>query len=130
MSDLSLFGGAQRGAAGRTTGMGGHQSGRAGKDEWITPPSIVENLGPFDLDPCSRPNSSECRPYGIRPPRTVRSRPASTPFELVRWDHMIDKTPGDTFALNNVLTAPMARFVMEHEPDLDGMFETRERRSR
>lgn len=24
-----------------------------GKDEWITPPEIVKDLGPFDLDPCS-----------------------------------------------------------------------------
>lgn len=24
-----------------------------GKDEWITPPHIVQALGPFDLDPCS-----------------------------------------------------------------------------
>ena len=23
------------------------------KDEWLTPPWITENLGPFDLDPCS-----------------------------------------------------------------------------
>lgn len=25
-------------------------------DEWLTPPSIVEALGPFDLDPCSPVN--------------------------------------------------------------------------
>lgn len=24
-----------------------------GKDEWLTPPYIIEDLGPFDLDPCS-----------------------------------------------------------------------------
>lgn len=24
-----------------------------GKDEWLTPPHITEELGPFDLDPCS-----------------------------------------------------------------------------
>ena len=24
-----------------------------GKEEWLTPPEIVEALGPFDLDPCS-----------------------------------------------------------------------------
>lgn len=23
------------------------------KDEWLTPPAIVQQLGPFDLDPCS-----------------------------------------------------------------------------
>jgi hypothetical protein len=33
--------------------MGGHQSARMGKDEWLTPPSIIDALGQFDLDPCS-----------------------------------------------------------------------------
>lgn len=33
--------------------MGGHQSASMGKDEWITPPEILEALGEFDLDPCS-----------------------------------------------------------------------------
>ena len=34
-------------------GMGSHQSSIMGKDEWLTPPTIVKVLGPFDLDPCS-----------------------------------------------------------------------------
>lgn len=34
-------------------GVGGHHSARAGKDEWLTPPSVLAALGPFDLDPCS-----------------------------------------------------------------------------
>jgi hypothetical protein len=34
-------------------GIGGHHSARAGKDEWLTPPHILQALGPFDLDPCS-----------------------------------------------------------------------------
>jgi hypothetical protein len=34
-------------------GMGGHQSTAALKDEWLTPPSIITALGPFDLDPCA-----------------------------------------------------------------------------
>ena len=25
----------------------------SGKDEWLTPPEIVQALGPFDLDPCA-----------------------------------------------------------------------------
>lgn len=37
----------------RVTGMGGHQSARMLKDEWLTPPDIVKKLGEFDLDPCS-----------------------------------------------------------------------------
>lgn len=26
---------------------------QSGKDEWLTPPSIIKALGEFDLDPCS-----------------------------------------------------------------------------
>ena len=33
--------------------MGGHQSHASLKDEWLTPPEIVDALGPFDLDPCA-----------------------------------------------------------------------------
>lgn len=33
--------------------MGGHQSHRMGKDEWLTPPGILRALGEFDLDPCA-----------------------------------------------------------------------------
>jgi hypothetical protein len=34
-------------------GMGSHHSAKAGKDEWLTPPQILQALGSFDLDPCS-----------------------------------------------------------------------------
>lgn len=34
-------------------GIGGHQSGSALSDDWITPPEIIADLGPFDLDPCA-----------------------------------------------------------------------------
>lgn len=33
--------------------MGGHQSAAMLKDEWITPPHILQALGRFDLDPCA-----------------------------------------------------------------------------
>lgn len=33
--------------------MGSHQSATGGVDEWLTPPSLIEALGPFDLDPCA-----------------------------------------------------------------------------
>lgn len=33
--------------------MGGHQSAVALKDEWLTPPHILKELGSFDLDPCA-----------------------------------------------------------------------------
>jgi hypothetical protein len=37
-------------------GMGSHQSARMLKDEWLTPPEIIDALGgaeSFDLDPCA-----------------------------------------------------------------------------
>jgi len=37
----------------RNRAMGSHQSTRMGKDEWLTPPEIINAIGPFDLDPCS-----------------------------------------------------------------------------
>lgn len=36
-------------------GMGGHQSARMDSDTWLTPPEIIAELGPFDLDPCAAP---------------------------------------------------------------------------
>jgi hypothetical protein len=35
------------------SGIGSHQSARAGKTEWLTPPDLLAQLGPFDLDPCA-----------------------------------------------------------------------------
>lgn len=35
--------------------MGSHQSARAESVVWLTPPHILEALGPFDLDPCGAP---------------------------------------------------------------------------
>lgn len=35
--------------------MGSHQSAAMISDVWLTPPSIIKALGPFDLDPCSAP---------------------------------------------------------------------------
>ncbi|MBT1076976.1 phage N-6-adenine-methyltransferase [Geobacter grbiciae] len=36
--------------------IGSHHSANAGKDEWLTPPGILQALGAFDLDPCSPVN--------------------------------------------------------------------------
>lgn len=35
--------------------MGSHHSHRAGTTTWLTPPHIIDALGPFDLDPCGHP---------------------------------------------------------------------------
>lgn len=36
--------------------MGSHQSARAMTTTWLTPPEILEAVGPFDLDPCAAPS--------------------------------------------------------------------------
>lgn len=33
--------------------IGSHQSAKAQTDEWLTPPEILKDLGPFDLDPAA-----------------------------------------------------------------------------
>lgn len=48
-------------------------------------------------------------------------------FEYIRWSRFFDSD--EVWKLNNNWTAPMARRVMERYEDLDGFFETRERRS-
>lgn len=37
----------------RQPGMAQHERVLEGKDEWLTPPEIVNALGEFELDPCS-----------------------------------------------------------------------------
>ena len=49
-------------------GIGSHQSVNMLKDEWLTPPGIIEKLGPFDLDPCApikRPWDTAYKHYTI-----------------------------------------------------------------
>ena len=33
--------------------IGSHQSAKMLNDEWMTPPEIIEDLGPFDMDVCA-----------------------------------------------------------------------------
>jgi hypothetical protein len=53
----------------RRAGMGSHQATSSITDEWITPRSIIDALGLFDLDPCSpgdrRPWDTACRHLSI-----------------------------------------------------------------
>lgn len=42
------------------SGIGSHQSPRNATDTWLTPPEIIQALGPFDMDPCAAP---EPRPW-------------------------------------------------------------------
>jgi hypothetical protein len=41
--------------------MGGSQSPAIQSDTWLTPPWIIEALGPFDLDPCAAPEEAPWR---------------------------------------------------------------------
>jgi hypothetical protein len=46
-----------------------HERVATGKEEWLTPPEIVQALGPFDLDPCApvtRPWDTAARHYTIQ----------------------------------------------------------------
>ena len=47
--------------------MTGHQSRGKGEEVWLTPPELVDALGPFDLDPCfgaPRPWDTAALHYG------------------------------------------------------------------
>lgn len=44
----------------KTNGMAGVQTPKAVTETWLTPPFILNALGPFDLDPCAAP---EPRPW-------------------------------------------------------------------
>jgi len=46
-------------------------------------------------------------------------------FEVARWQLSI-QTTGDDFKLNNSYRSRFARLIMAQEPDLAGVFETRE----
>ncbi len=63
--------------------VGGHQQAYGGKtDEWLTPPGILEALGPFDLDPCSpvnRPWDTALRHY------TMHDNGLNQPWEGRVW---------------------------------------------
>ncbi len=56
------------GAPSSSGGMGTHQSAASINEVWLTPPPILDALGPFDLDPCAcpdpRPWDTAARHYG------------------------------------------------------------------
>jgi len=50
-------------------------------------------------------------------------------WERVRWECSVKRQNGDAYALNNCHVSRLARLIMEREPDLANLFETRELRS-
>lgn len=59
---------------GKVRAMGSHQSAGADTHVWLTPPHILDALGPFDLDPCAAP---EPRPW---PTAATHWGPGDTPL--------------------------------------------------
>lgn len=47
--------------------MGSHHSHRAQTTTWLTPPHIVEAVGPFDLDPCGAPGWNTATEHYVLP---------------------------------------------------------------
>lgn len=62
--------------------IGGHQSQRMQRDEWLTPPEILAALGEFDLDPCA----PEVRPWAMAKEHfTLRDDGLSKPWTGRVW---------------------------------------------
>lgn len=77
--------------------IGSHESSVGGTDQWLTPPWLLNALGPFDLDPCApivRPWPTAAKHYtieddGLRQPwegRVWCNPPYST---AGRWMHRL-----------------------------------------
>lgn len=72
------------------TAMGSHQSARAGTTTWLTPPHIIDDLGPFDLDPCAAPGWVTAREHFILPTDGLAEPWAGTvwlnpPYSFAAW---------------------------------------------
>jgi hypothetical protein len=74
-------GGRERGGDG--VSLSSHQRPvRGGTDVWLTPPEIIETVGPFDLDPCAavdQPWPTAARHY------TINDDGLSLPWEGFAW---------------------------------------------
>lgn len=63
-------------------GIGGHHSQKSSTCEWLTPPEIIEDLGPFDLDPCASIN----RPWDTAKNHyTLEENGLTKPWEGLVW---------------------------------------------
>lgn len=65
--------------------IGGHQSPVALKEEWLTPPHVLQALGPFDLDPCAPVN----RPWDM----AARHYTIETNGLMLEWDGRVWLNP-------------------------------------
>lgn len=109
----------------------GNEKSVAGTDIWLTPPHILDELGPFDLDPCAsvnRPWDTARNHFTIEDDGYIQDwfgrvwmNPPYGP-ELDRWLHKLSEH-GDGIALvfartetraffRNVWASPTARGIM------------------
>jgi phage N-6-adenine-methyltransferase len=83
-------------------GIGGHHSHKTGTDEWMTPPEIIDALGPFDLDP----STPAVQPWPTAARRFTQAD-----------DGLAQEWPKDEFVFCNPpysLIAPFMAKVAEH----------------
>lgn len=80
----------------RRRGIGGHHSASAVSVEWLTPPEILEALGPFDLDPCAP---------------LVRPWPMAARHFTVEDNGLIQRWEGRTFVNPPYTTALVTKFM-------------------
>jgi hypothetical protein len=112
----------------QTRGMGGHQSAAMERDEWLTPPHVLQALGPFDLDPCapvSRPWPMAAHHYtahddGLKRPWTGRVW-LNPPYgrETARWmERLADHGNGVALIFARTETAIFHPWVWGHAAGL------------
>lgn len=74
-----------------TGAMGSHQSAHAKTTTWLTPPELIEKLGPFDTDPCAAPSP---RPW----PTAARHIELPEDGLAAEWDGHVWLNPPYSFA--------------------------------
>lgn len=83
-------------------GMSGHQRTEGKTPVWLTPPEIIQALGPFDTDPCAAP---EPRPW----PTAARHIVERENGLLARWEGRVWLNP--PYGPPNVILPWMRRLV-------------------
>ncbi len=103
------------------------QRRRAERPARPKPPSIAQRFAAFDA---AHPEVyAELRRLALEGVAGGRKRlGAKELWEVARW-HLRLRTGAKPYRLNNSYTALYARKLMDHEPQLDGVFETRRRRA-
>ena len=114
-----------RETAPRFAGIGGQQSHKAGTVDWLTPKFVIDETGPYDLDPCApevqpfatavttftRRDNGLLKPWHGR----VWLNPPYTPAEIKRWlARMAAHGNGTALIFARTDTEAFHRYVFEH----------------